>query len=349
MAEPLVSVKMITYNHAPYIAQAIEGVVQQKTTFPFELVIGEDCSTDGTREIVFEYHKKYPDIIRVITSDKNVGMNANGYRTMKACRGKYIAFCEGDDYWHHPNKLQKQAKYMENHPKCGMVYSSFDVYDAESKKVIKDYLKSVNRDIPRNPCISDFVSPKDEVWVGAVTCTVMVRRALYEQIIESDPYLHQSDRFLMGDTQLWAELSLISEVSHIPESLATYRQLSESASRSKDLRKSLRFWKSACEMRLYLCGKHHLSEHIRRKEESDWCDCSLILALYERNGKLALEVRKKKKTFTWKEWLVYLGAKHSVFHYVCRIAVSARNSLRGHHGVFSTYTQGLKTPREEQP
>lgn len=74
MPEPLVSVKMITYNHAPYIAQAIEGVLMQKTNFLFELVIGEDCSTDGTREIVFEYQKKYPDIIRVITSEHNVGV-----------------------------------------------------------------------------------------------------------------------------------------------------------------------------------------------------------------------------------------------------------------------------------
>ena len=81
--EPLVSVKMITYNHASYIGQAIEGVVGQKTTFPFELVIGEDCSTDGTREIVFEYQKKFPDIIRVITSDKNVGGKKNSRRVTK--------------------------------------------------------------------------------------------------------------------------------------------------------------------------------------------------------------------------------------------------------------------------
>ena len=134
MTEPLVSARMITYNHAPYIARAIEGVLQQKTNFPFELVIGEDCSTDGTREIVFEYQKKYPDIIRVITSDSNVGSKKNGHRTSQACRGKYIAYCEGDDCWHHPGKLQKQVDYMESHPACGLVYSSYDVYHPKSKK-----------------------------------------------------------------------------------------------------------------------------------------------------------------------------------------------------------------------
>ena len=122
MTQPLVSISMITYNHAPFIAQAIEGVLQQKTTFPFELVIGEDCSTDNTREIVSEYHKKHPDIFRVIASDKNIGATRNSLRTLKACQGKYIAYCEGDDYWHHPYKLQKQVDYLESHQECGLVY-----------------------------------------------------------------------------------------------------------------------------------------------------------------------------------------------------------------------------------
>ena len=128
MPEPLVSIKMITYNHAPFIAQAIEGVLQQKTNFPFELVIGEDCSTDGTRALVFEYQKKYPDIIRVVTSDENVGMKKNGLRVLAACLGKYIAFCEGDDYWHNLDKLQKQADYLDSHPECGLVFTDYDFY-----------------------------------------------------------------------------------------------------------------------------------------------------------------------------------------------------------------------------
>ncbi len=88
MTQPLVSISMLTYNHAPFIAQAIEGVLQQQTNFPFELVIGEDCSTDNTREIVYEYHKKHPDIIRVITSDKNIGETRNGPQNRKSLSRK---------------------------------------------------------------------------------------------------------------------------------------------------------------------------------------------------------------------------------------------------------------------
>ena len=120
---PIVSVKMITYNHEAYIAQAIEGVLMQETNFPIELIIGEDCSTDRTRGIVLDYQKKYPSVIRVIAWDKNVGMHANGQRTSGACRGKYIAICEGDDYWINPYKLQKQVDFLDGNQDYSFVFT----------------------------------------------------------------------------------------------------------------------------------------------------------------------------------------------------------------------------------
>ena len=110
---PLVSVAMITYNHEPYIAQAIEGVLAQKTDFPIELIIGEDCSTDYTYQTVMEYQKRHAGIIRVITSSHNVGAKKNYLRTLGVCRGKYTAACDGDDYWIDPYKLQKQVDFLE--------------------------------------------------------------------------------------------------------------------------------------------------------------------------------------------------------------------------------------------
>jgi len=321
MPEPLVSVKMITYNHAPYIEQAIEGALMQKTNFPIELVIGEDCSTDGTREIVFEYQKKYPEIIRVITSDKNIGMKKNGYRSAKACRGKYIAFCDGDDYWHHPHKLQKQADYLENHPECGLVYSSYDVYHVGSKKKINDFIKHRKPEIPKNPGISDVVVGK----AGILTCTVMVRRILYDQIIESDPCLHQSDQFLMGDIQIWAEIATMAHVHYIPESFSTHNILDESASRSKDIRKRLRFGISIAELLLYLDDKYNLPPSIKNKHEEYWCNSLLRLAFYTKNAKQADEVRGKIRTFTWKQWFLYYGAKNQAIYFVCRTAALSRN------------------------
>jgi len=332
MSEPLVSVKMLTYNHAPYIAQAIEGVLQQKTNFLFELVIGEDCSTDGTREIVFEYQKKYPDIIRVITSDRNIGGRKNSYRATKACRGKYVAFCEGDDYWHHAGKLQKQVDYMESHPECGLVCSSYDVYHVKSGKKIDDFINYRKWKVPEKPSISDFLEGKGGIGRGILTCTVMVRRTLYARIIESDPYLHQSNHFLMGDTQLWAEIATVAGVHRIPESLATHNITDESATSSKDIKKRLRFLISVSELCLYLydkySDKYNIPLSVRNVHEADWCEFSLQLALHSRNAGLAEEVRRRKSTFTRKECLRYYGAKYLTFHYAYRIAASFRNLFR---------------------
>jgi glycosyltransferase involved in cell wall biosynthesis len=325
MTQPLVSVKMITYNHAPYIAQAIEGVLQQKTNFPFELVIGEDCSTDGTREIVFKYPKKYPNIIRVITSDANVGMKKNSYRTTKACRGKYVAFCEGDDYWHHVDKLQKQFDYMESHPGCGLVSADCDIYYNGSNKFKRSFNYNRGFQSPANFSIEQVLF-QEGAWIW--TCTVMIRRNLYEQVIQNDLYLYQNEQLFVGDLQIWAEMTLLSEVTYIPETLATYRVLDESASRSKDPRKYLRFKKSLFDIKLYLCDKYKLSANMRRTIERVWCDCSLRLAFYERNADLAMEVRKKNQVFTCKELLLYYGAKYWAIHYGFRTAVLFRNLFR---------------------
>src|SRR5262249_19167923 len=105
---PVVSVIMITYNHASYVGQAIEGVLAQSLKDPFELVIGEDCSTDGTREIIESFRACHPNIIRVVTGPENVGINENLRRVALAARGTYVAFCEGDDVWHCRDKLARQ-------------------------------------------------------------------------------------------------------------------------------------------------------------------------------------------------------------------------------------------------
>lgn len=126
---PVVSVHMITYNHEPYIRQAIEGVMMQKTDFEFELVIGEDCSQDKTREICFEYQKKYPDKIRVLWWHENVSkLGGNSRRVRARSRGEFIALCEGDDYWIDPLKLQKQVDIMRRYPNVGICFCGSKIY-----------------------------------------------------------------------------------------------------------------------------------------------------------------------------------------------------------------------------
>lgn len=104
---------MITYNHDKFIAQAIESVLMQETDFTVELVIGEDCSEDNTRKILLKYADNFPNKIKLLLHDKNVGMINNQIAVIKQCAGKYIAFLEGDDYWTDTYKLQKQVNFLE--------------------------------------------------------------------------------------------------------------------------------------------------------------------------------------------------------------------------------------------
>lgn len=122
---------MITYNQERFIGQAIESVLMQKTDFSVELVIGEDCSTDSTAEIVKGYATKYPDNIVVRYNTSNIGMMPNVIKTLQECRGKYIAMLEGDDYWTDPNKLQEQVDFLELNP--GFVFCFHDALILKQK------------------------------------------------------------------------------------------------------------------------------------------------------------------------------------------------------------------------
>ena len=118
-AEKIVSIRCITYNHEPYIRKCLDGFVMQKTNFCFEAIVHDDASTDGTAAIIKEYAKKYPDIIKPIIETENQFSKHDGsLREImnRACKGKYVAMCEGDDYWIDPYKLQKQVDFMESHP-----------------------------------------------------------------------------------------------------------------------------------------------------------------------------------------------------------------------------------------
>lgn len=114
--QPLVSVRVATYNHENYIAKCIESILMQKTNFPFEIVIGEDGGADRTRQIVLAYQLNYPDKIKTILPEQNIGPSHISFRIQQACQGVYHAMCEGDDFWIDPLKLQKQADLMQAHP-----------------------------------------------------------------------------------------------------------------------------------------------------------------------------------------------------------------------------------------
>jgi glycosyltransferase involved in cell wall biosynthesis len=149
-ATPLVSVCLITYNHEPYIAQAIDSVLAQRTRFPVEILIGEDESSDATRRIVLEYRDRYPQRIAVLLGERarviSVDGRATGRRnlvdTLSRARGKYIALLEGDDYWTDELKLQKQADFLETHPDYALCGHLVQTIEAEGRPAAEQFFSS---------------------------------------------------------------------------------------------------------------------------------------------------------------------------------------------------------------
>lgn len=136
----MLTVKMLAYNHEKYIAQAIESILSQKTEYRYELLIGEDCSTDSTRKIIQDYEAKYPEIIRVIYQKHNRGCTKNSYCLDLLARGKYIAGCEGDDFWCDDSRIQRDIDYLEAHPEYVGICHKCRIVDEEGKEIDADSL-----------------------------------------------------------------------------------------------------------------------------------------------------------------------------------------------------------------
>lgn len=147
MTAPLVSVICTTYNQCRFIEQAIESFLMQQTNFPFEIILHDDASTDGTSDIVRTYAAKYPDLIVPVIQTENQyskGVMPLGQSAITYARGKYVAWCEGDDYWIDPLKLQKQIDCIEQHPEYSMVFTNNQLLDKEgNSKVSTDYQKNL--------------------------------------------------------------------------------------------------------------------------------------------------------------------------------------------------------------
>jgi glycosyltransferase involved in cell wall biosynthesis len=239
---PLVSVRTSTYQHASYIKQCIEGVLMQKTNFPFEFIIGEDLSTDGTREIVLEYANKYPDTLRVLTADYNVGPQANGRRCFMASRGKYIALCEGDDFWIDPLKLQKQVDILEENEEFGMCYTQAKVFVQEKKKYAK---KIIGFKIPSKGLVFNNTIPP---------LTTLNRRNLISKFINEREKNNQ--KWEIGDYyfNLWMEKN--SNIFFLKESTSVYRISSNSLSKYYDPNKRMIFLKNSFDLANYFAHKN---------------------------------------------------------------------------------------------
>ena len=201
---------MVTYNHEKYIRQAVKSIVSQKTNFPYQLFIGEDCSTDNTRAICLELKEKYPDKITLLLHEKNIGALKNAFQVYKACieYGKYTAICEGDDYWTDENKLQKQVDFLEANPDFNICCHRANVLNEKNKtfktpKVLKQSVFT-QEDVANH----NFLQTLTEVF----------RNSAWKGL--SEGYFNS----ISGDYFVNMMLSETGKIKYMPDVMAVYRQ-----------------------------------------------------------------------------------------------------------------------------
>lgn len=259
----LVSVHMITYNHEKYIAQAIEGVLMQETTFDYELVISDDSSPDNTLNIIKEYQERYPKIIRIIHREKNLGSMKNFFDTFNYCNGKYIAICEGDDYWTHPLKLQKQVVFLEKNEDYGLIYTNANIFNQKENKFTGAF-SFINDETPKSGVFFPSILFKNYVQ----TLTVLVKSEYLKSAIQSIG--DSINEFKMGDYPLWIEISRNTKFKYLDEVMAVYRVLPNSTSYHSNLEKRYDFLQSAFDIQFYFCKKYNLCK-IYEKIHTNYC------------------------------------------------------------------------------
>ena len=185
-SKPILSVCLITYNQKQYIRQSIDSILSQKTNFNWELVIADDCSTDGTREIVQEYKQKHPDLIKLILQTKNVGPEANWFDLITYPKTKYMLYAEGDDYFTDPNKLQMQLDFLESHPDYAICFHPVRVFYENHE--VEDYI-APSKEQKGKGDLRQLVKG-NFFYTNSVMCRRQDYRNLPRNIVPLDWYMH---------------------------------------------------------------------------------------------------------------------------------------------------------------
>ena len=312
----IVSIAMLTYNHRDYIEEAIDSVLAQITNFPIQLVIADDFSLDGTREIVLKYQEQYPDKIKLILQNKNVGASRNNISLFENLEGKYVAALEGDDYWTDPYKLQKQVDFLENNEEYGLVHADINSYNQSSQKFT--YNANKNQSNTRE------ASTKEELFSRLLegdylirTATVVFRNSLLQAIPPN------KIEFLMGDTPLWLDLSQITKFKYFDEVNTVYRVLPESASKSVDQKKLARFRLSIIEMQIYYLKKYNYV--IKEKFKKRYNKSILNYILFYDSKYISIYNLFQPSVFNRITWRLN---KYTFFRLLMRVVIKFKDSIK---------------------
>jgi glycosyltransferase involved in cell wall biosynthesis len=212
--KPLVSIICTVYNHESFITQCLDGFIAQRTNFPFEIIVHDDASTDNTKAIIKNYEMKYPDLFNNIYQTENqfIKKDVNIWADIMfpKAKGKYIALCEGDDYWTDPNKLQKQVDFLEANVNASLVFSNCHVD-------VKGVLKTSNLKYPNYFTFREYLNQYNAI----PTCTMVFRK---DNLLFDDRTINLLRGSPVGDFPLRFILGEIGDFIFLSDSMAVYRK-----------------------------------------------------------------------------------------------------------------------------
>ncbi|MEO8404385.1 MAG: glycosyltransferase, partial [Chitinophagaceae bacterium] len=250
----LISIGVMAYNQEKFVRQTMDCILAQQCHYPFEIIIGDDASTDNTRKVLLEYQRKFPNIIKLLPEAPNKGVLKNFRSVIEACTGKYIAFCHCDDYWHDPMKLEKQISFLESNPDIGLVHTDANVFFEKSNVTEPAFHRSHNEVIPDGDVFTAILTGKFFIFTGSAC----YRKAAVDQYIDFDEF--ENSGFMYEDLPSWLELSKHVKFKYLDDAMMTYRVVENSHSHPRHKARKFVLMQGHYQMKKHFIDKYNVDK-----------------------------------------------------------------------------------------
>ena len=319
-----VSVCITTYNLEEYVAQTLESVLCQETSFDYEVIGGDDFSTDRTREILLQYKERFPNKIVLHFQKENVGVNRNDYDLIHLAKGEYIAWCDGDDYWLTKDKLQKQVDILDANPQYSCIHTHWvDCYEVDGRKNnVTIQQQPWERELKGDKYVERFIAGDTS---GCRFSSLMYRKALVLDFLSKDSSLYLRVPHKQNDFALFCILSYYGPFYLLPEYTTAYRIREVSLSMGNDAKKRANYTLAYIHLLSYLyktfdIDKAIIHTAIRRNV------AAVLYSMYnarncnwnEKLKEMRDVVSLSEYTYSWGQRLLILAIKNRIVYWLTK-------------------------------
>ena len=312
----LVSIVCLVYNQEKYIEQALSSFIEQKTNFDFEIVVFDDASTDATMTIVNKYKETYPNRIRIIAQKKNQysqhGLTHNYKLAIDTCTSKYIAYCEGDDYYIDPYKLQKQVDFMEANPDYNLVHTGYKRYKDYKKRFSK--FDCTTRTIPTGDVLHELI-----LFNHIIAPTTLFKTEIAKEALSKLTPISKKENWKTTDYPLWMYLAMHGKFGYIKDITTVYRLTKSSLSNRKNKKVYVDFLCSIHDIKLFFINYANIN-----KQKAEYVIADSIAAIFRLSVKFNSPKKKYYRTLYLqnrhinKNWKLDFYAKYPIFDWIYR-------------------------------